>query len=124
VKKRWVAGLLPMLGLVGASVCWAEPPARVLLEVNFLLDDVEASRCDFYRNGTWHGSQAAQAHLRSKYQALAGRDLIDTTEQFIEKAASKSSLSGQAYLVRCKGGPAMTSNQWLRDELANFRARK
>jgi hypothetical protein len=52
---------------------------------------------------------------------LAAKDEIDTAEDFIEKVATQSSLSGQPYQVRCRGSEAVTSNQWLRDVLARYR---
>jgi hypothetical protein len=110
-----------MLGLLLAPVARAEPPARVQMEVNFLLGYVEGSGCEFYRNGTWHDSKTAQAHLRDKYKYLVARNLINTAEDFIELAATESSFSGQPYEVRCNGSAMVTSNQWLRDELARFR---
>jgi len=110
-----------MLGLLWAPVARAEPPARVQTEVNFLLGYIEGSGCAFYRNGTWHDSKSAQAHIRDKYKYLVARNLINTTEEFIEKAATESSFTGLAYEVRCNGGAALTSNQWLRDELARLR---
>jgi hypothetical protein len=110
-----------MLGLLWVPVARAEPPAKVQIEVNFLLGYIDGSGCAFYRNGTWHDSKAAQAHIRDKYKYLAARNLINTTEEFIEKAASESSFTGQTYEVRCNGGAPLTSNQWLRDELARLR---
>lgn len=110
-----------MLGLLWLPVARADPPTNVQVEINFLLGYVEGSGCTFYRNGTWHDSQAAQVHLRDKYKYLAARNLINTTEDFIERAATESSLSGQPYEVRCNSNATMTSNQWLRDELARFR---
>ena len=110
-----------MLGLLLAPVARAEPPTKVQREVDFLLGFVEGSGCEFYRNGTWHDSKAAQAHLRDKYKDLVKRNLINTTEEFIERAATASSLSGQPYKLKCNGGATVTSNQWLRDELARFR---
>ena len=97
------------------------PPATVQAEVNFLLGYVEGSGCAFYRNGTWHDSKAAQAHLRDKYKYLVANNLINTTEEFIERAATESSFSGQPYEVSCNGGATVTSKQWLSDELARFR---
>lgn len=110
-----------MLGLLLAPIARAEPPASVQMEVNFLLGYIEGSGCEFYRNGTWHDSKTAQAHLRDKYKNLITRNLINTTEDFIELAGTESSISGQPYEVRCNGGATVTSNQWLRDELARFR---
>jgi hypothetical protein len=110
-----------MLGLLLVPIARAEPPASVQMEVNFLLGYIEGSGCEFYRNGTWHDSKTAQAHLRDKYKNLITRNLINTTEDFIELAGTESSISGQPYEVRCNGGATVTSNQWLRDELARFR---
>ena len=114
-------GSVLMLGLLLVPVARAEPPTSVQIEVNFLLGYLEGSRCEFYRNGTWHDSKAAQAHLRDKYKYLVARNLVNTTEEFIERGATESSISGQPYQVRCNGGATVTSSQWLRDELARFR---
>ena len=110
-----------VLGLLSVPVARADPPTSVHIEVNFLLGYLEGSGCEFYRNGTWHDSKAAQAHLRDKYKYLVARNLVNTTEQFIERGATESSITGQPYQVRCNGGATVTSSQWLRDELARFR---
>jgi hypothetical protein len=110
-----------LLGVAFVTVASAAPPAIAQTEINYLLGFVESSGCEFYRNGSWYDSKKAQAHLRDKYQILAAADQINTAEDFIEKAATKSSLSGRPYQVRCGGGEAMTSNQWLRGALARYR---
>jgi len=118
---RLTMGSVLVLGLLSVPVARADPPTSVHIEVNFLLGYLEGSRCEFYRNGTWHDSKAAQAHLRDKYKYLVAMNLVNTTEQFIERAATESSITGQPYQVRCNGGATVTSSQWLRDELARFR---
>ncbi len=118
---RSTAAALAMLGCIGTTPARAAPPVSVQVEVSFLLGYVEGSGCEFQRNGSWHAAPEAQAHLRDKYNYLAARDLVQTTEQFIERGATKSSLSGQPYLVRCNGGPLIASNQWLHDELSRLR---
>jgi hypothetical protein len=121
VRLRSTRCLLLVLGLLWVPALYAEPPVNVQVEVDFLLGYVEGSGCDFYRNGTWHDPKTAQAHLRDKYRYLAARNLINTTEDFIEKVATQSSLTGQPYKVRCRDGATVTSNQWLHAELARFR---
>jgi hypothetical protein len=101
---------------------YAAPPRSVQAEVDTLLADIEASGCSFYRNGTWHDSKATAAHLRDKYDYLAARDLIVTTEDFIEGTATKSSLSGQPYEVKCGDSAAVASGRWLRERLAHLHA--
>jgi hypothetical protein len=115
-------GPLLMLGLLLVPVAHAELPINTQVEVDFLLGYIEGSTCEFYRNGTWHDSKAAYAHLRDKYRYLVARNLISSAEDFIEKAATQSSLSGQPYKVRCQDGATMTTNQWLHAELVRFRA--
>jgi len=124
VRVARIAMLTAMLVLLATPPVQAAPPVAVQAEVNFLLGFVEGSGCQFQRNGSWHGSPAAQDHLRTKYGDLAARDLIQTTEQFIDRAATQSSLTGQAYRVRCADGKELTSQQWLRDELARLRSRQ
>jgi hypothetical protein len=122
MNLRLTLGTVLMLGLFLVPVARAEIPTNVQIEVNFLLGYVEGSGCEFYRNGTWHDSKAAQVHLRDKYKWLVARNLINTTEDFIERAATESSFSGLPYQVRCNGGATLTSNQWLREELTYLRS--
>jgi len=110
-----------MLSLMLVPAARAEPPIITQIEVNFLLGYVDGSGCRFYRNGTWYDSKEAQDHLRDKYNYLSGSS-INTAEDFIEKAATKSSFSGKPYGVKCNDGVSLTSNKWLRDELARFRS--
>lgn len=114
--------LMLMLTLTRAPVSRADVPKGVQAEVDFLLGYLDVSGCRFYRNGSWYDAKAAQAHLRGKYQYLSERSQINTAEDFIEKAATKSSFSGQPYQVGCKGEATVVSNQWLRAVLARFRA--
>jgi len=100
----------------------AQTPVRVQNEVNYLLGYVAGSGCEFNRNGIWYNAQKAHAHLRDKYNYLVEKNLADTTEHVIERAASQSSVSGQPYQIRCGDGVAVPSQQWLRDKLAQLRA--
>lgn len=108
--------------IIIASSSRAEAPLNVQLEINFLLGYLEGSDCQFYRNGSWYDSRAAQKHLREKYTYMMARTQIADTEYFIEKAASKSSLSGKEYAVKCNGGEPVSSSQWLREELERLRS--
>jgi hypothetical protein len=121
--NRMMATLsIVLLELFATPIAGAETPKSVQGEVEFLLDYVATSGCQFYRNGSWHDPKSAQAHLRSKYQYLAVRSQINSTEDFIEKAATQSSFSGQPYQVGCAGEKITFSNQWLRSVLVRFRA--
>lgn len=119
-RSSAILGLV--LGLALISAARAAAPATAQTEINYLLGFIKNSGCEFFRNGSWYDSNQAEAHLRSKYGMLAVGTGIQTAEDFIEQAATKSSLSGQPYQVRCGGNDAVTSNQWLRDVLARYRA--
>ena len=101
----------------------AAPPREVTREVDHLLQYIEQSGCDFYRNGSWYDGRRASAHLRLKYEYLSQRHEIATAEDFIEKAATRSSLTSQVYKVRCARGAAGPTHPWLAEELARYRAR-
>lgn len=121
MKTRPNLGSVLLLGLMWPPLVRAEPPVNVQAEVNFLLGYIEGSGCSFYRNGTWYDSKAAQMHLRDKYEYLAARNFINSTEDLSERVATASSFGGQPYQVRCGDGETLTSKRWLRDELTRFR---
>ena len=83
---------------------------------------LEASGCEFNRNGTWHPAAEAKSHLLRKLKYFEDRGAVQTTEQFIDMAASSSSKSGQPYLVRCGNGATVESGQWLRAQLQDARS--
>ena len=100
----------------------AAPPAFAVDEINYLLGFIERSGCKFYRNGSWYDSHRAQSHLRDKYDYLAARGRIKTADDFIEQAATRSSMSGEEYQIQCEAGPVVPSNRWLRTALSGYRS--
>lgn len=121
MKAHRIPGLASLLLAFSAAAALAQPPANVRTEVQGLLQAVEDSGCEFGRNGTWHDSKAAGKHMRGKYDYLVTQDLIATSEDFVERVGTKSSMSGQPYQVRCAGGTTLASGQWLRSRLAQLR---
>jgi len=122
MKRHLPAVLGLIIGLILSPAGRASPPLIAQTEINYLIGFLGNSGCEFYRNGSWHDSKAAEMHLREKYAMLEASDRIRSSEDFIEQVATKSSLSGQAYQIRCSGGEALTTNQWLYGVLARFRA--
>ncbi len=88
------------------------------LEIEHLLQYIDTSDCSFIRNGKSHDSIDASAHIRKKYAHIKSR--IKTTEDFIQYAATKSSLSGRPYQVICNKDKMATA-EWLAQELYRFR---
>ena len=121
MKFRWM--MLPgmVLALSHGPLAFAEPFTIAQIEINYMLNFVEISGCEFYRNGSWYDSVQAQQHLRAKFDYLSARNRIATAEDFIERAASKSSLSGRSYEVRCGDCTTTTTNDWLKAVLVRFR---
>jgi hypothetical protein len=93
-------------------------------EISHLFEYLRNSNCEFYRNGTWYGPDEAGSHLNRKYQYLLKRGLVKSAEQFIDRAASKSSMSGKPYLVRCGGSDTVESSFWFTEELLRLRTAK
>jgi len=86
-------------------------------DVQYLLDYIADSGCTFVRNAERHDGAEAAAHLRKKYEA--DKRHIKSAEQFIDRLASASSLSGQPYVVTC-GGKTQTSRDWLNEALVTY----
>jgi hypothetical protein len=81
-----------------------------------LLRAVETSGCQMERNGELHEGKAAADHLRLKLER-SGRPGMNA-DQFIDRVASGSTVSGKPYRVLCPGRPPVDSGAWLRARLA------
>jgi len=104
--------------LFSATVARADPVSD---EIAYLIDFVRHSQCTFIRNGTEYTGNQAADHVQEKYNYY--KDDIKTVEDFIERAASKSILSGQPYQVRCADGKTVPAADWIRAEDTVYRAR-
>jgi hypothetical protein len=92
-------------------------------KIERLIDQVGTlQNATFIRNGEEHTPAEAAEHLRRKWEA-AGNE-ITTVEDFIDKIASKSSISGEAYRIRFDRGE-VDASEWLRVRVSfNERAAK
>ena len=121
MQRQLVAWVLALaLWLPGSAS--SALPASVRVEVECLLASVRNSGCLFFRNGTWHEGKAAEAHLRDKFDHLVFHGRIESVEDFIEGAATTSSLSGRPCSLKCAGSEAVSSDRWLLNRLARHRA--
>ena len=112
---------LGALFFAGGLVLSMALPATELLvetEINALLEVVAKSGCDFKRNGTLHSSPDAAEHLALKYSR--GQRYVETTENFIDRLATKSSWTGRSYTVICDGVET-ASGTWLHAQLLGMR---
>ncbi len=88
-------------------------------EIDYLIGEIGSSGCTFMRNGKFLSARFARGHLRSKRRLNA--HLIDSTEEFIEKIASRSVTSGKPYLIKCRGQAAQPAGDWFTGLLAQYR---
>jgi Family of unknown function (DUF5329) len=98
----------------------AEVSPNAKQEISYLFSHLKSSGCEFNRNGSWYKADAAADHLNKKYEYLLGKGYISTAEDFIARAASESSMSHKAYIVKC-GGTETKSTTWFKDALTEYR---
>ncbi len=123
LRAHLVKRVAPLVALAACVPAMAAPLSTAArAEVDALLTRLQSSGCEFNRNGSWHSGADAKAHLLKKLDYLEGKDLVKTAEQFIERGASSSSMSGKPYLVRCAGKAPVESAKWLATELRQVRA--
>ena len=87
-------------------------------EIEYLLSFIAGSDCIFIRNGEEHSAIEARKHLEMKYNHVKKR--IKTAEDFINKIATKSSLSRKLYKVSC-AGVLLPTKSWLETALSHHR---
>jgi hypothetical protein len=115
----WKAILFCAFLLVYVPAFSAPSPAAKM-EIGQLMDALSQSGCRFQRNGSWYGADEARAHLQRKYDYLLKKDKVDTAEQFIQRAASQSSMSGRAYRVKCQD-KEQDASAWFGGQLRKLR---
>lgn len=106
--------------LLAAPVA-AQPTRPAREEIQTLLAAMEQSGCDFYRNGSWHTATDAHAHLARKLAEAERRHPPRSADEFIDVVATRSSISGEPYRVRCPGVAPIASAVWFRQTLERSR---
>ena len=114
--------LVALMLVAAAGIANAAPSATAQREIGGLMQALQASGCRFQRNGSWYEAGEARSHLQRKYDYLLKRDLADTAEQFIDRAASRSSMSGKPYRVSCPGAAEQDSAVWFQQQLQRLRS--
>ncbi len=97
----------------------APAPLSETEKIERLIDAVESlSDAVFVRNGAVYPASEAAQHLRSKWAWQSSE--IDTARKFIDLAATRSSTSGEAYVLRFGDGREIPSAEFLDAELARM----
>ena len=129
IQSRCRIAVLSFLGIAGlllssgqSSESRADVPEAQKAEVQHLLTYLKNSGCQMKRNGSTHDALEAVEHIKKKYDYY--KDDIKTTEDFIERSSSRSSLSGRAYQVLCPRKETRPTADWLKEELERYRKEK
>ena len=118
ILLRWAAaGFFCLLMLLSFHTAAAVGTTE---EIASLLLFIEQSECTFIRNGKHYDALKAREHIEKKYTYYKER--ITTAEDFILYSATKSSITGEPYMVICNGVNMVTSD-WLNAELAELGTR-
>jgi hypothetical protein len=84
--------------------------------IEYLIASVEALEgAKFIRNGREYEARTASNHLRLKLRGVGDR--VKTAGDFITLCASKSSMSGEPYLIRLADGTTVKAEVFFRDKL-------
>jgi hypothetical protein len=108
--------LVSVTTLMALRAVAAAPPPHEQSRIDKLISFVEAQKgMKFVRNGTEYECSDAAKFLRGKLVSMG--DDIKTAREFIERIASKSSMSGKPYEVKFADGKTMLASKFLGDEL-------
>jgi hypothetical protein len=91
------------------------PVALERAKIDYLIDRMRESTCTFYRNKVAHSGPRGAAHLTWKYRRKVSR--IEKVQDFIEEIATRSSTSGELYLIKCGQAEAYPVRDVLLNEL-------
>lgn len=114
---------MALWALTIAAANAATAPA-VQTEIQSLLTALQSANCQFNRNGSWYNAADARQHMQRKVDYFEDQGGFKSTEQFIDMVATKSSVSGDAYQVRCAQAAAQPSAQWMQLQLKQQRTGK
>lgn len=113
--------LMALLSL--AVVCGYADDFSETAKIQYLISSVETLQgATFIRNGREYDAGKASNHLRLKLKTLGNK--VKTAEDFINLCASKSSMTGESYLIRFADGSIMKSEQFFKDKLKALAANR
>ena len=88
-------------------------------KIEFIISSVENTKgIEFIRNGSEYTEKEAAEHLRMKLNNTGKR--VQTAEDFIRLCASKSYISGKAYMIRTSDGKTLKSEEYFREKLKEY----
>ena len=119
MRRRFVLGFLGML-VAGSSFSFADAAEDIeQAKISYLIAEVgNLKGAKFIRNGKAYGVAEAVEHMNLKRRMAGSR--VKTAEDFSRYCATRSSESGQPYLIRLADGHTLESAKFLHERLAAF----
>ena len=113
---------IPILFIVLVSLVVVSAYAqdsREAAKIQYLIASVEALEgAKFIRNGREYDARSASNHLRLKLKNAGNR--VRTADDFIKFCGSKSSMTGEPYLIRLTDGTTVKAEVFFRKKLMAF----
>ncbi|BEP47314.1 YfeK family protein [Variovorax sp. V116] len=108
-----------VLGLA-AALAQATPSASEQKLIDTLILRVsKMTTMTFMRNGDEHNAADAAKHMQAKFDHF--KDEITTAEDFIDRCASRSEMTGKPYKIKMPNGSMRDANEFLNAELRTLR---
>jgi len=108
--------LLLMSAFLAATAVRAAPSPAERARIERLIQFVEAQKgIRFVRNGSAYSAKDAAKFLRGKFDKMG--EHVSTAQQFIDQIGSRSSTSGEPYLIRFADGREVSAAKFLGEEL-------
>lgn len=110
--------LIVLMGYIVNPVVFADNLNDTEQIIEYLISETENSGLTFIRNGKEFTSEEAASHIRKKYEYYKKK--IETPDDFIRIAASKSLISGKKYYVQITDDKFVPVEEWMRHLLNRY----
>lgn len=113
--------------MMGSFVAFGQTQNKKVLteeqKIDYLINCVEQLKdAVFIRNGISYDASQAASHLRMK-RAKAGK-LLKTVDQFIDKVASESSMTGKPYKIKFANSQEIEAREFYKQCLKKLEQKK
>jgi hypothetical protein len=116
MHRRHLLAIAAALGPIASLMGRAAPPPDEQARIDKLIRHVELQKgMVFIRNGSEYSSEQAAKFLRGKMESMGAE--VTTAREFIERIATRSSMSGKPYQIRLADGTVLPAAHYLTDQL-------
>jgi hypothetical protein len=116
MKTRSTLLFAAMLLCLASATAADEISVQEKEKIEYLINQLESMKdATFIRNDKEYDARTAALFLRRKWQM--NKDKVRTSEDFIERIASRSSTTGKSYRIKLKDGREIECGDYLREML-------